>query len=332
MATKPTKLNVWNTDNVNDTAPNNAKIALGWEVAEAPSSSTFNWGLKYLFKLAAYVLDGAWTGSTQIQQENGTADYAFEVLSGNVGFGIRGVGNDGVGVQGESVTSFGVIGSGPLVGVVGFTTAGNTPGGQFTGNGSGSGLTGTGGATGTGITGTGGGTSGAGGTFIGAAGNATGVTATGHGTSAGVLSTGGGTSGAGLSGTGGASNGVGVIGQGTGTGDGMAGTGGGTAGAGVRGTGGGNGAGIIGSSSGTGSGVNGSNSGSGAAGSFDSSSGTGYGLIAQADTTTPVKAAFRIVPQDTSPSSPSEGDIYMNSSTHFLMVYDGSAWVKVGSQ
>jgi hypothetical protein len=49
------------------------------------------------------------------------------------------------------------------------------------------------------------------------------------------------------------------------------------------------------------------------------------------NTTTParnlhIKDVMRLQPRATSPSSPAEGDIYMNSTTHKLMVYDGTAW------
>lgn len=59
----------------------------------------------------------------------------------------------------------------------------------------------------------------------------------------------------------------------------------------------------------------------------DGSAASVYGVIAQGDTTTPVKAAFRVVPQDTAPSAPAEGDIYFNSTTHLAYRFDGSSWV-----
>jgi len=48
-------------------------------------------------------------------------------------------------------------------------------------------------------------------------------------------------------------------------------------------------------------------------------------------TTTPartlhVNSVMRLQPRASAPSSPSEGDMYMNSTTHKLMVYDGSTW------
>ncbi len=39
-----------------------------------------------------------------------------------------------------------------------------------------------------------------------------------------------------------------------------------------------------------------------------------------------VSDTMRLEPRATAPSSPSEGDIYMNSTTHKLMVYDGTTW------
>ncbi len=39
-----------------------------------------------------------------------------------------------------------------------------------------------------------------------------------------------------------------------------------------------------------------------------------------------VNDVMRLQPRATSPSSPAEGDIYMNSTTHKLMVYDGTTW------
>jgi hypothetical protein len=38
-----------------------------------------------------------------------------------------------------------------------------------------------------------------------------------------------------------------------------------------------------------------------------------------------VNAVMRLQPTS-APSSPAEGDIYMDSATHKLMVYDGTAW------
>lgn len=39
-----------------------------------------------------------------------------------------------------------------------------------------------------------------------------------------------------------------------------------------------------------------------------------------------VRDVMRLEPRDTAPANPAEGDIYMDSSTHKLMVYDGTVW------
>lgn len=99
------------------------------------------------------------------------------------------------------------------VGVYGTGTTG-TAGVQGDGAGASSGVVGNGGATGPGITGNGGATSGAGVVGNGVAGNSSGVVGNGQGSAAGVVGTGGAT-GAGLSGIGGATSGAGVTGTGT---------------------------------------------------------------------------------------------------------------------
>jgi hypothetical protein len=95
-------------------------------------------------------------------------------------------------------------------------------------------------------------------------------------------------------------------------------------------------------------------SGSGIYGYATHTSGTNYGVYARTDspngyagyfwgaknyfqgnvgigTTSPARAlhvsdVMRLQPRSTAPSSPAEGDIYMDSSSHKLMVYDGTAW------
>ena len=39
-----------------------------------------------------------------------------------------------------------------------------------------------------------------------------------------------------------------------------------------------------------------------------------------------VKDVIRLEPIPAAPSNPSEGDMYMNSQTHKLMVFDGTVW------
>jgi hypothetical protein len=56
-----------------------------------------------------------------------------------------------------------------------------------------------------------------------------------------------------------------------------------------------------------------------------------YGATVQGDTTSPAKAALRIVPQDADPAtSPAQGDAYVNSTTGRLATYNGSAFVPAG--
>lgn len=168
--------------------------------------------------------------------------------------------------------------------------------------------------------------------------NTAAITATGNGTAAGVSGTGGSTAGAGVSGAGGAAGGPGGSFTST-SGSALYGTAsGGGGGAGVVGTGDSAGSGgefAGGTSSGygvsagggapNGVGVRGTGAGTGAGGEFVNSA-TGYGLTAQADTTTPVRAALKLVPQDTAPSSPQEGAIYVNSTTNRMQVYLGGGW------
>lgn len=72
-------------------------------------------------------------------------------------------------------------------------------------------------------------------------------------------------------------------------------------------------------------GVNATGNGTGA-GISATGGATGYAAVLSADTTTPVRAALRIVPQDTDPSGPQEGDVYFNSASHKLRFYNGTAW------
>jgi hypothetical protein len=40
-----------------------------------------------------------------------------------------------------------------------------------------------------------------------------------------------------------------------------------------------------------------------------------------------IRDVLKLTPKATAPSNPSEGDIYYNSTTHKLMVFDGSTWM-----
>ena len=68
-----------------------------------------------------------------------------------------------------------------------------------------------------------------------------------------------------------------------------------------------------------------STSGYGLHGISDSS----HGVVAEADTSSPTKSAFRITPQDTAPSSPVEGDCYVNSTDHHMYCYLDGSWVQL---
>lgn len=52
--------------------------------------------------------------------------------------------------------------------------------------------------------------------------------------------------------------------------------------------------------------------------------GTAWGLMVQADTSTPVRAAMNIVPQDTTPSSPTKGDLWFDTTTGKIRFYNGT--------
>ena len=69
---------------------------------------------------------------------------------------------------------------------------------------------------------------------------------------------------------------------------------------------------------------------------LDTGGGTGYGLQIAADSSSPVRAALRIVPQDTQPSGPNlAGDIYVTTAGVLkICTVDGTpgTWVSVGSQ
>ncbi len=152
---------------------------------------------------------------------------------------------------------------------------------------------------------------GAGASFTAVIGNTSGVSSQGQG------------SGYGINAIGGASGG-GVRGEAQGTGTGVSGIGGASAGPGVSGIGGTDGP-----------GVNGLGQGTGPGGSFQAIN--GYGVTAQADTSSPIRAALRLVPQDADPSSPQLGDIIVTSAGHsdgagYLKLYNGAGWQKVGLQ
>ncbi len=155
--------------------------------------------------------------------------------------------------------------------------------------------------------------------------NSIAISGTGNGSGAGVAGQGGAT-GAGVTGTGGATSGVGgvfiggpdslaVSAQGTGTA------------AGGSFTGGANGGGVIGIGGST-SGIGGAFTGTGAASGVTGGSTTGYGAVFAGNAT---RAPLRLTPIAAAPSTPAEGDFYVDSVTHAFMFYGNGAWRAVNT-
>lgn len=86
---------------------------------------------------------------------------------------------------------------------------------------------------------------------------------------------------------------------------------------------------ITGTSS-VGNGVTGNSTGTAAA--VKSLATNGYGVIAESDTTSPARAALRLVPQDSNPSTIAEGAIYYNDADdeRFLKYCDGDTFMNAG--
>lgn len=140
--------------------------------------------------------------------------------------------------------------------------------------------------------------------ITGGSGTADGIQSNGVGGGAGLVGFGGSSSGTGAAGIGGGPNGTGIVGSGSGSGAGVNGSANSSSGIGVLGGGFGSGPGVVGQ---------GGNSG-GTGGQFTGGSTSGYGAVVQADTTSPVNAALRLVPQDADPTGPNAvGDIYVTT-------------------
>lgn len=116
-------------------------------------------------------------------------------------------------------------------------------------------------------------------------------------------------------------------------------TGGPTSGSGwgVSGTGGApNGNGVIGIGTGSGIGVRGSTTGANTGPAVQGTSVLGYGVVADGDTTSPVRAALRVVPQDAEPSGANAvGDMYVTTAGVLKICTSAGTpgtWVSVGAQ
>lgn len=217
----------------------------------------------------------------------------------------------GGGTSAAGVFATGSTTSGPGIIATGGST--NGLGVQGFGTGTGCGVEGSGASspiataatTGSGVVGRGGQTNGFGGEFFG------------KGTGAGLKSTGGsGSGGTGIIGQGGSTQGFGGQFFGTGVTEGVSSVGGSTNGSsGITCTSAAtNGNGLIGTGTGTGFGLEGVGV-------------DGYGVVAQSDTTTPAKAALRVVPQDTDPgTSPASGDAYVNTVGGRPSMHNGQEW------
>lgn len=64
----------------------------------------------------------------------------------------------------------------------------------------------------------------------------------------------------------------------------------------------------------------------------NSAAGDGYAVVAQADSSAPVRAAIRMVPQSDDPSVGSEGDLMYNSNTDEVRAYANSRWQTLMSE
>ena len=276
-----------------------------------PVDSLSDWVAFIIAQAGLLALNNTWTGSNTFASTT-----SFGITATGFSGATGGIFNGGsAGGAGIFVTGGGGTGKGALVFGCGSNSLGAYPSPASTGVGAyggagGPGLFGVGGATGAtvGVVGQGGNNNAGslGGLFIG-------------GTTAGS---------AGLSASGGSSGGDGVQGQGINTGAGGRFNGGGSAGTGIVAIGGagGGGIGVIGTG-GTGSAPGGQFTGTGAsAGLVASSSGTGPGAQFTGNASS---AALYLVPQAGLPSSPSEGYVSYNSTTHHLEYYNGTAWVSL---
>ncbi len=235
-------------------------------------------------------------------QPTATADFTVPITvtaaSGNDTAIVATGHGSGDGVDGYATSGAGIFGQGTS-GYGGYFQA-TTGKGVYGYSDSAYGVEGDGGVTGAGIHGIGGATSGAGGVFTATGGNSDGVTATGHGSKPGITATGGAT-GAGVEAYAGGAGVTGIYAEAT-----------------------------------TGIAVNAYANGAGSAVSARNDG--GRALIVTGDPTSPVLAAFRLVPQDNVPSGDSlVGDMYVTTAGLLKICTvagtgGGATWVSVGAQ
>ncbi len=321
MAEKPTSLPRWADVSGDIVEPSSGKKDIGWVQGERPPAPFFNWILELLYEWMEYLNAPVGTG----------AGAGIDATGGSTsGPGLKGTGGapNGNGVEGVAVgTGKGAKGTSASgnIGYLGHTDAavhgiaiGANDGGYFeSGPSGGHAVHGVGYGGEAAVRGVAGEAGVPGGSFEGD--TEAGVYGQGGGTFAGGSFTGGGTSGPGVIGTGGASNGMGGQFAGDGTGSGIEATGGDNSGAGAIFTGGAsNGIAVVANGNGTGAAVHATGE-------------DGYGVIAQSDTSSPAKAALRIVPQDTAPATaPAQGDVYVH--TGHLNLHDGTNWNEIVAQ
>jgi hypothetical protein len=333
MATKPSSLPQWATDGGTTVEPSSGQKQTGWAVGTRPPARWMNWWKNLVYQWMQYLDAPAGTPGTVGNGGTALSATGGSTVSGSTGggglIGTGGAASAGTGSGGDGLTGTGGASAGGTggAGVRGTGGSGNGSGGVFTAAGAGDGVQANGASGGgKGIVATGGdGATGA--LCIGGSGNADGMQGRGSGTGSGVVGKGAGTpvsasptTGTGVVGLGAQTNGFGGEFFGKGSGAGAVGTGGATSGAiGLRGVGGSsNGVGIKAEGVGTGHALH--------AVGVD-----GYGVVAESDATSPAKAALRVVPQDTAPSSsPAAGDVF-NTNGKFK-AYTGVQWDRVLQQ
>lgn len=308
---KPTDEYTWNDNETNEAVPTGGHASDGYAASEIPASNEWNRMFRINGEVSRWVGDGSAAPDEDAHivetDATGQANVALAVF----GPPTTTPDNATVVVYGPQDGGHGILAYGSELGGAGISAEGgdSQPGGFFTGGSNGGfGVYAQGQDTGAGVVGYGG-EAGSGGEFNCGNNGASGLTANGQ-------------------------NGApGVIGNGVDTGDGVEGNGGSAGGYGVHGTAGqADSYGVRGvshsSGSATGNGVRGQGFADsvGVRGDADS----GYGVVASSRALAPTRSALRIVPQNSEPSSLSDGDVWMNGGTNEMRVrlngVSRSAW------